>query len=281
MRKNPEEIIDNQDIEIRLLVEAIYQKYGYDFRNYSQAHVKRRVVSRLSQSGMKSISEMIHESLNNHKFVELLLMDLSINVTEMFRDPAFYAALREDVIPVLRTYPYLKIWHAGCASGEEVYSMAILLKEEGIFHKTQIYATDFNPVIIRQAKEGIYPAARMKEFAVNYQKSGGRSTFSDYYTVQGESAKLLEPLKKNIVFATHNLVTDSVFAEVNMVICRNVLIYFDRNLQDRVISLFVDSLPGGGVLCLGSKENLQFSKHSDSFNPLVAGERIYIRKFPQ
>jgi chemotaxis protein methyltransferase CheR len=279
MKKIQEEQLENQDIEIRLVVEAIYQKYGYDFRNYSQAHVKRRILNRFNLSGMKHISDMIHESVYNHKFVDQMLMDLSINVTEMFRDPNFYRALREEIIPILKTYPYLKIWHAGCASGEEVYSMAVILHEEGLYGKTQIYATDFNPVIIKQAKDGLYPISRIKEFTVNYQKSGGRGSFSDYYTADYETAKMLDSLKKNIVFATHNLVTDSVFAEVNLVICRNVLIYFDRELQDKVIRLFVESLPSGGILCLGSKENLQFSDHYDQFNPLIPKERIYIKKY--
>ena len=279
MKKSQEELLENQEIEIRLLIQAIYEKYGYDFRNYSHAHVKRRILNRFQLSGMSSIGEMIHEALVNHKFVDLLLMDLSINVTEMFRDPSFYKALREHVVPLLKTYPFIKIWHAGCSSGEEVYSMAILLKEEGLFNRTQIYATDFNPVIIKQAKEGIYPISRMKEFTLNYQKAGGKASFSDYYTANYESAKILESFKKNIVFATHNLVTDSVFAEVNLVVCRNVLIYFDRKLQDKVIGLFADSLAGGGVLCLGSKENLQFSEYYDSFDSLVSGERVYIKKY--
>jgi chemotaxis protein methyltransferase CheR len=279
MKKIQEEQLENQDIEIRLLVEAIYQKYGYDFRNYSQAHVKRRILNRFNLSGMKHITDMIHESVYNHKFVDQLLTDLSITVTEMFRDPPFYKVLREEILPILQSYPFIKIWHAGCASGEEVYSMAIMLKEEGLYAKTQIYATDFNPLIIKQAKDGIFPINRMKEFTMNYQKAGGKGAFSDYYTASYESAKLLDALKKNIVFATHNLVTDSVFAEVNLVVCRNVLIYFDRELQDKVIRLFVDSLPGGGILCLGSKENLQFSDHYDQFNPLVAKERIYIKKY--
>jgi len=279
MKKSQEDQLENQDIEIRLLIQAIYEKYGYDFRNYSQAHVKRRVINRLNLSGMSNISDMIHEVLINHKFVDLLLMDLSINVTEMFRDPSFYKAVREQVVPVLKTYPFIKIWHAGCSSGEEVYSMAILLREEGLYNRTQIYATDFNPVIIKQAREGIYPINRMKEFTLNYQKAGGKAAFSDYYTANYESAKILDTFKKNIVFATHNLVTDSVFAEVHMVVCRNVLIYFDRNLQDKVIGLFSDSLTGGGVLCLGSKENLQFSGFNHNFESLVKGERIYIKKY--
>lgn len=278
MRKSQDELLENQDIEIRLLVEAIYQKYGYDFRNYSQAHVKRRILNRFSLSGLKNISEMIHEALYSHKFVDQILMDLSITVTEMFRDPSFYRTLREEIMPRLEPIQFIKIWHAGCSSGEEVYSMAILLKELGLYGKTQIYATDFNPLIIRQAKEGIYPANRMKEFSFNYLKSGGNGALTDYFTMGNESVKLLDSLKKNIVFATHNLVTDSVFAEVNLVVCRNVLIYFDRMLQDKVIKLFVDSLPQDGILCLGSKENLQFSEHYSQFNPLIAKEKIYIKK---
>jgi len=278
MKKKQEELLENQDIEIRLLIEAIFQKYGYDFRNYSQAHIKRRIINRFNISGLKTISEMIHEVLNNPKFVEILLMDLSITVTEMFRDPSFYKTIREEVIPILQPHPFIKIWHAGCSSGEEVYSMAIILNEEGLYNKTQIYATDFNPVIIRQAKEGNYPMSRMKEFTINYQKAGGKHSFADYYSAHYDSAKLSDSLKKNIVFATHNLVTDSVFAEVNMVICRNVLIYFDRLLQDKVIQLFAESLAGGGILCLGSKENLQFSELYDQFSPLVESERIYMKK---
>lgn len=278
MKRNQEELLENQDIEIRLLIDAIFLKYGYDFRNYSQAHVKRRILNRFGLSGMKNMSEMIHEALYSHKFVDQILMDLSITVTEMFRDPGFYKALREEILPSLQTCPFIKIWHAGCSSGEEVYSMAILLKELGLYNRTQIYATDFNPLIIKQAKEGIYSVGRMKEFTMNYQKSGGKGSFSDYYTANAENAKLLDSLKKNIVFATHNLVTDSVFAEVNLVICRNVLIYFDRELQDKVIELFVDSLPEGGFLCLGSKENLQFSRHYSQFNPVIPREKIYVKK---
>jgi chemotaxis protein methyltransferase CheR len=278
MKKPQEELMENEDIEIRLLIQAIYEKYGYDFRNYSQAHIRRRVINRLTLSGLGSISQMIHASLADRRFVDLLLMDLSINVTEMFRDPAFYLAVRSQVVPVLKKLPFIKIWHAGCSSGEEVYSMAILMREEGLSGRTQIYATDFNPVIIRQAKEGIYPISRMKEFTVNYQKAGGKVSLSDYYTTNNESAKLLDLLRKNIVFATHNLATDSVFAEVNLIICRNVLIYFDRKLQDKVIGLFNESLPGGGILCLGSKENLQFSGHNINFTGFVEKERIYIKK---
>jgi len=279
MKKKQEEFLENQDIEIRMVVNAIYEKYGYDFRNYSQAHIKRRILNRFNHSGLKNISEMIHEVLYNPKFVDLILMDLSITVTEMFRDPSFYKAIREEIVPVLQTFPFIKIWHAGCSSGEEVYSMAIILKEEGLYNRTQIYATDFNPVIIKQARDGLYPITRMKEFTMNYQKAGGKGSFSDYYLTHHEQGKLLDSLKKNIVFATHNLVTDSVFAEVNLIVCRNVLIYFNRNLQDKVIRLFMDTLPGGGILCLGSKENLQFSEYNDHFDPFIEKERIYIKKY--
>jgi len=279
LKKKTIETLENQDIEIRLLIEAIFLKYGWDFRNYSRAHIKRRILNRFQASGLNSISEMIHMAINDSDFVDKILLDLSITVTEMFRDPSFYKALRQSVLPVLRTYPHVKIWHAGCASGEEVYSMAIMLREEGLLYKTQIYATDFNPLILKRAKKAEYPISRIKEFTVSYQKAGGKRSFSDYYKADEETARLNENLKNNIVFANHNLVTDSVFAEMNLIICRNVLIYFDRQLQDKVIGLFMESLTGGGFLCLGSKENLQFSTHFPAFEPVVEQERIYIKKF--
>ncbi len=279
LKKSQEELLESQDIEIRLLIDAIFRKYGYDFRNYSQAHIKRRILNRFQLSGLNTISEMTHKILYDSDFVDKILMDLSITVTEMFRDPTFYKAVRQCVLPVLRSAPFVKIWHAGCASGEEVYSMAIMLKEEGLLHKTQIYATDFNPLIIQYAREAEYPTNRIKEFTVSYQKAGGKRSFSDYYTADHKSAKLNDNLKKNIVFDNHNLVTDSVFAEINLVVCRNVLIYFDRQLQDKVIRLFMDSMPGGGFLCLGSKETLQFSTHNESFEPVVEHERVYIKKY--
>lgn len=279
MKKHQDELLENQDIEIQLLIDAIFLKYGHDFRNYSMAHVKRRILNRYQISGLGSISQMIHEILYNSKFAEQLLFDFSINVTEMFRDPSFYKSMKEEVFPVLQTYPYLKIWHAGCSSGEEVYSMAILLKEANLYDRCQIYATDFNPNIIKRAKEGIYPAKSMKEFSANYLKAGGMHSLSEYYAAHYDSAIMDDSLKKNIVFATHNLVTDSVFAEHNLVICRNVLIYFDKSLQDRVLKLFDDSLPSGGILCLGSKESIQFSVVKGSFSPLNLKERIFIKKY--
>ena len=270
--------IDNQNIEIQLLLEAVYLKYGYDFRNYAKASIKRRILHRLAMSGIASISEMQYKVLYDVNYFETLLLDLSINVTEMFRDPSFYQALRQDVIPVLRTYPYVKIWHAGCATGEEVYSMAILLKEEGLYDRSQIYATDFNQVVLQKAKEGIFPIENIKEYTVNYQKAGGKESFSGYYTAKYDSAIINQALKKNILFADHNLVTDGVFGEMNLILCRNVLIYFDKTLQNRVIGLFYDSLCRNGFLCLGSKESLMFSEYKSAFEDVVKEEKIYRKK---
>jgi len=266
------------NIEIELILEAIYQKYGYDFRNYSKAHVKRRLLSRLVASKLKSISEMQHKVLHEPGFFELILRDLSINVTEMFRDPGFYMALRHEIIPVLKTYPYLKIWHAGCSTGEEVYSFAILLMEEGLYDRVQIYATDFNTTVLDVAKKGIYPINRIKDFTANYQQAGGKQSFSDYYMADYNSVIFDQSLKKNVVFAEHNLVTDSVFAEVNVIICRNVLIYFNRELQNKVFNLFADSLINGGFLCLGSKETLQFSTQANAFDTINPIEKLYKKR---
>jgi len=266
---------ENINIEIKLLLDAVFLKYGYDFRNYGQAHLKRRILHRLSIEGMNSLSDMISKVIYDQDFFDRLLLDLSINVTEMFRDPSFYVALRENVIPKLRTYPFLKVWHAGCASGEEVYSMAILLKEEGLYDKVQLYATDFNQVILKKARDGIYPVSLIKEYTNNYQKAGGKNSFADYYTAHYDSVMVNPELKKNIVFADHNLVLDGVFGEMNMIVCRNVLIYFNAELQEHVIKLFLDSLTHGGFLGLGSKESLRFSKHSKLFREVAKNEKIY------
>lgn len=270
--------IENEDIELQLLIEAIYLRYGYDFRKYSRAHIKRRVMHRLEISGFKNLSEMQYEIIYNNKFFYDILPDFSINVTEMFRDPLFYLKIREEVVPILKTYPFIKIWHAGCSSGEEVYSMAILLKEEGLYDNAQIYATDFNDQILRKAKEGIYPIANIKEYTSNYQKAGGNSSFSDYYISKYDSVIMEPSLRKNIVFADHNLVTDGVFGEMNLIVCRNVLIYFTRELQDRAIKLFLDSLCPGGLLALGLKESVRLSKLSHYFEGIAERERIYKKR---
>lgn len=269
--------LDTQNIELQLLLQAIYLKYGYDFRNYAKASIKRRVQHQLVKEGLPSISAMQHRLLYDVSFFERLLLDLSINVTEMFRDPSFYMALRNKVIPALKNFPFLKIWHAGCSSGEEVYSMAILLKEEGLYDRTQIYATDMNEVVLKQAKDGIFDISKLKQYTANYQKAGGRESFSDYYTAHYDHVVMEKSLKENILFSDHNLATDGVFGEMNLIMCRNVLIYFNRELQHRALGLFFDSLCFDGFLCLGSKESIRFSEYSDAFEDVVREEKIYCR----
>lgn len=270
---------DTSDIEISLLLEAIYQKYGYDFRQYSQAHIRRRIMGRMAMTGFEYISQMQAKVLNDELFASELLQDLSITVTEMFRDPDFYKSLREKVIPILKTYPFIKIWHAGCATGEEAYSMAILLQEEGLYDRTTIYATDFNQMALNRAKEGIFSNKMIKEYSVNYQLSGGKESFSSYYTSSYDNVIMNQSLKKNIVWANHNLVTDSVFAEANLILCRNVLIYFDKDLQNKVQRLFYNSLINGGILCLGSKESLHFTDFHEEFIELDKKQRIYKKRY--
>ncbi|RKZ90386.1 MAG: protein-glutamate O-methyltransferase CheR [Candidatus Parabeggiatoa sp. nov. 1] len=267
--------IDTQNIELQLLLQAIYLKYGYDFRNYAKASIKRRVQHRLVKEGLDSISAMQYKLLYDVSFFERLLLDLSINVTEMYRDPSFYLALRKTVAPVLKNFPFLKIWHAGCSTGEEVYSMAIVLKEEGLYDRTQIYATDMNEVVLRQAKDGIFDISRLKQYTANYQKAGGQESFSDYYTAHYNHVVMDKSLKENILFSDHNLATDGVFGEMNLIMCRNVLIYFNRDLQHRALGLFHDSLCTDGFLCLGSKESIRFSQYSDVFEDVVREEKIY------
>lgn len=267
-----------QDLEISLLLEAIQQVYGYDFRGYNQAHVRRRILHRVQNLGLKSISELQHKLLHEDHFIEIVLRDLSINVTEMFRDPGFYRSLRTEVIPVLKTYPYIKVWHAGCSTGEEVYSFAILLQEEGLLDRAQVYATDFNPLVLETARKGIYPVSKIREYTQNYQASGGAFSFSDFYIARYDSVIMDQHLRKNIVFAEHNLVTDHVFAEVQIIICRNVLIYFNMELQNRVLRLFTESLVKGGYLGLGSKENIMFTAVADDFSVVNASEKIYKKK---
>ena len=261
------------------LLETIYNKYGYDFTQYSQAHIQRRVRGRMSISGFKDIEELQEKIGTDDLLASRLLQDLSITVTEMFRDPYFYESLRNNVVPLLKTYPFIKIWHAGCATGEEAYSMAILLKEEGLYDRTTIYATDFNPRALEQAKEGIFSQKSIREYTSNYRRSGGKNSFSDYYIAKYDMVMMDQSLKKNIVWASHNLVTDSVFAEVHMILCRNVLIYFNRDLQKKVHQLFSESLINGGVLALGTKESLKFSDFFDDYSELDKQQKIYKKKY--
>ncbi len=272
---------DIQDIELQLLLEAVYLKYGYDFRNYSKAHLKRRINQRLNLSNLGSVSELQGKILWNSDFYHTFLQDLSINVTEMFRDPDFYAAFREKVVPDLRTYAHIKIWLAGCSTGEEVYSLSILLREENLLGKTQIYATDFNKNVLEIAKQGIYSKKDMELYSDNYLQSGGKGQLSDYYTSKYGSVLLDKTLSKNIVFADHNLVTDGVFAEVNLVFCRNVLIYFDKSLQNKVLGLFTKSLTKRGFLCIGTKESLRFSNYETKYAVIDEKMKIYKKIYSQ
>jgi len=271
--------IDTFDLEIKSLLEAFFQKYSYDFRQYSEAHIRRRIMNKMKMSGMENVSQMKSRLLADEVFASEFLQDLSIKVTEMFRDPNFYRSFRENVIPILKTYPFIKIWHAGCATGEEAYSVAIMMQEEGLYDRTTIYATDFNQQALSQAKEGIFSSKLMKEYTVNYQLSGGKESFSDYYTSNYDSVIMNKSLKRNILWANHNLVTDSVFAEVHVILCRNVLIYFDKNLQNSVQRLFHDSLINGGILCLGSKEGIRFTELFDAYTELDKKQRIFKKKY--
>jgi len=267
------------DLEVSSLLETIYEKYGYDFRQYSQAHVKRRVMKRMTMSGFKDIFQIESKLWNDEQFAFQLLQDLSITVTEMFRDPKFYKSLRDRVIPILKTYPFIKIWHAGCSTGQEAYSMAIMLQEEGLYDRTTIYATDFNQQALNHAKEGIFSNERMKEYTANYQLAGGKESFSDYYTSNYDHVIMNKSLKKNIVWANHNLVTDSVFAEAHLIVCRNVLIYFNSDLQNKVQYLFNESLIKGGILCLGTKESLRFTDLYEKYSELDNKQRIFKSKY--
>jgi chemotaxis protein methyltransferase CheR len=264
-------------IEIELLLEGIFRHYGFDFRTYAYSSLKRRLWKRIEQEKMETVSDLQRRVLHDPAAMERLLLDLSVNVTAMFRDPGFYAAFREKVVPMLRTYPFIRVWHAGCSTGEEVYSMAILLHEEGLLERARIYATDINEVVLERARSGIFPLEKMQEYTQNYLKAGGARSFSEYYTAMYDGARFDPALTRNVVFSQHNLVTDGSFAEFNVIVCRNVMIYFDRELQNRVHELFHQSLSRFGVLALGNKETLRFSRFEDHYEVLDAREKIYRR----
>ena len=262
-------------LEIELLLEAVYRHYGFDFRSYAYASIRRRLWRRIEAEGLTTVSALQDRVLHEPSMMEQLLLDLSINVTAMFRDPTFYLAFRQKVIPLLRTYPFFRIWHAGCSTGEEVYSMAILLEEEGLYDRARIYATDINEVVVHRARAGIFPLERMQEYTENYIRAGGTRSFSEYYVAKYDGALFSPALQRNVVFSQHNLVTDRSFAEFNVILCRNVLIYFDRTLQTRVHGLFYESLVHLGILCLGSKETLRLSDYEASYDELSGADRIY------
>lgn len=266
---------DIEKIEIDLFLQAILDRYGYDFRHYSKASIRRRVKHWLNKSGQPHLSDLISRTLYDETFAHQAIYQFSITVTEMFRDPDFYRSVRQTVVPYLKTYPFIKAWVAGCATGEEVYSLAILLKEEGLYDRTTIYATDFNDVALQRAREGIYPLKEVQQHTVNYQKAGGQHSFSDYYHAEYGSAIMDKSLKTNITFAHHDLARDGVFSEVHLVFCRNVLIYFDRTLQNWVFSTLDKSLNRGGFLCLGGKESLEFASVFNKYKTIRPEERIY------
>jgi chemotaxis protein methyltransferase CheR len=262
-------------IEIELLLEGVFRHYGFDFRAYAYASIRRRLWKRIDAEGLTSISELQTRVLHDHAAMERLLLDLSVSVTSMFRDPGFYLVFRNEVIPMLRTYPFIRVWHAGCSTGEEVYSTAIVLEEEGLLDRTRIYATDINDAVLKQARDGIFPLNRMQEYTENYIKAGGRRSFSEYYTAKYDGALFSPSLTRTAVFSQHNLVTDGSFSEFNVIFCRNVLIYFDRTLQQRVHKLFYESLAMFGILALGSKETLRTSQYEDCYQKLRPREKLY------
>lgn len=267
-----------EDIEIRLLLEALHQRYHYDFRNYAQASIRRRLRQARQQLGFATFSAMQESLLHDEAMLPRLLTYLTVQVSEMFRDPGYFRAIREKVIPHLRTYPSLKVWIAGCSGGEELYSFVILFREEGLEDRTLFYATDISQDALDTAAKGIYPLDRIRKFTENHRESGGKSSLSDYYSTAYGAAAFDKSLRERVVFSDHSLVTDAVFAEMHLISCRNVMIYFDRELQDRAIGLFRDSLVRNGFLGLGSKENIRFSAHAAAFSDFVRTEKIYQRR---
>lgn len=264
-----------ESVELDLLLESILRVYGYDFRHYARSSLKRRIKSFLEKKCVRNYSELQAILLHDRESFSQFLLEMSITVTDMFRDPLFYQSFRQLVVPVLKTYPYLKIWHAGCATGEEVYSLAILLHEEGMLERSTIYGTDFNATALSKAKSAIYGIDRLSNFASNYLQFGGEANFSDYFITKYQSAKVQNFLTKNVTFASHNLVTDNVFGEMNVIFCRNVLIYFNAELQNRVLDLFCDSLCQLGYLCLGAGETINYSTQSRNFETVSKEYKIY------
>ena len=264
-----------KDEEVNILLNDLLEQYGYDFTDYSFASVKRRLQRVYINDRFPSFAEFRYRVISDSTYLTYLMEQITVNVTEMFRDPAFFQALRKQVLPILATYPFIRIWHAGCSTGEEVYSMAILLQEMNLLHKSVIYATDINESVLEKARKGIFPLAFMQQYSQNYLQSGGQRDFSQYYAANYEYAKFSESLSEKIIFAAHNLVTDRSFNEFQLIICRNVLIYFNKELQDKVLHLFSESLEQLGFLALGAKETLRFTTAAPLFKPLAQKEKIW------
>jgi chemotaxis protein methyltransferase CheR len=265
-------------LEIELLLEAIHRRHGYDFRGYALASLRRRLWHRVYGEGLQTLSGLQEHILHEPGCMDRLLRDLSINVTEMFRDPSFYVALRERVFPLLRTHPFIRVWQAGCSTGEEIYSLAIALREEGLLERTRIYATDINNAALQRAGSGAFPLERMQRYTENYLRAGGTEAFSSYYTADGESARFDPELGRSVVLAQHNLVTDGSFNEFHLIVCRNVMIYFGSALQEEVLQLFADSMMRFGILALGRKESMRRSRHAVEYEPLDEAEKIFRRR---
>ncbi|WP_026677486.1 CheR family methyltransferase [Fictibacillus gelatini] len=272
-----DEVEDNltKSIEIELLLEGIYRLSGFDFRQYMRSSIWRRIQNRMRLDKIPTVTRLLEKAVHEPGYIDVLLNDFSINVTEMFRDPHFFYSFRKKVVPHLRDLPEIRIWHAGCATGEEVFSMAILMEEEGLSHKTKIYATDMNENVLEKAKRGIFPLSKMQTYTKNYMQAGGTHAFSEYYTTDFKNAYFNSSLKDNIIFFQHNLVTDQSFNEFHVIICRNVLIYFTAVLQNQVHELFYESLCPGGFLGLGDKESIRFAERTGSYSEFNGAERIY------
>jgi chemotaxis protein methyltransferase CheR len=266
------------DVEFKLFIDAVYHMYHYDFRGYAQASLRRRLKTAMNRFNCDTLSQLQHKVVHDAAVFPALLDFLTVQVSEMFRDPAYFLALRERVVPLLRTYPSLKVWVAGCSAGEEAYSLAILLQEEGLLSKTLIYATDINTGTLQKAAAGVYAIERIAGFTANHHKAGARASLSDYYSAAYGRAVFNKSLKDHIVFSDHSLATDSVFAEVQLVSCRNVLIYFNHTLRDRALGLFREALCRRGFLGIGVKESLRFSSQADAFEEFAQAERIYQRR---
>ncbi len=270
-----DEAAELEEIEIDVLLEAVFRRYGFDFRNYARASLRRRLSRRRDLEGIATFSGLLERLLHDPDSMERLLLDLSINVTAMFRDPGFYRAFRLTVVPLLRTYPFLRIWNAGCSTGEETYSLAVMLAEEGLLERSRIYATDINQSVLARARDGVFPLEKMREYTENYLAAGGTRSFPEYYVAAYDGVRFDPALARNVVFAQHNLVADRSFNEFHVVVCRNVLIYFDKTLQDQVHRLFFESLARFGILALGQKESVAFTPHELDYRSLDESHRIY------
>lgn len=266
---------ETEDVEIELLLEGLFRVHGFDFRDYSRASIKRRILELMRAETAATVSALQDKVLHDSACLDRFLLGLSVHATAMFRDPSFYSTFRKEVVPLLKTYPTVQIWIAGCSTGEEVYSLAILLREEGVYERCRIYATDISQTVLRKARDGIFPLAAMRDYTSNYHRAGGGHEFSDYYTAQYDNAIFSSSLRNNVVFSEHNLATDGSFNEFQVILCRNVMIYFNKDLQARVHKLLYESLSMFGVFGLGNKESLRFTPRADSYQHLNLNDKLY------